>query len=64
VDNAGRLRGLTVVVAKAPADPGPDPACPRVATYTLDAADFGPYSNAICMKLDTMLRIANFGPDG
>jgi hypothetical protein len=57
-------RGLTVVIAKAPSDPGPDPACPRVHTYTLDAADFGPPWNAICMKLDTMLRIVNFGPDG
>ncbi|HEU5111087.1 MAG TPA: hypothetical protein VFT95_21305 [Micromonosporaceae bacterium] len=57
-------RGLTVVIAKAPSNPGPDPACPRVYTYTLDAADISPYSNAICMKLNTMLRIVNFGPDG
>jgi hypothetical protein len=57
-------RNLTVVVAKAPANPGPDTACPRVATYTLDAADAGPPWPAICMKLNTTLRILNFGPDG
>jgi hypothetical protein len=59
-----KIRVLAVAVAKAPANPGPDPACPRVGTYTLDAADFGPFGSAICMKLNTMLRIVNFGPDG
>jgi hypothetical protein len=64
VTRGDKSRVLTVVIAKAPSDPGPDPACPRVATYTLDAADFGPPWPAICMKLNTMLRILNFGPDG
>jgi len=57
-------RSLTVVIAKAPSNPGADPACPRVTTYTLDAADGGPPWPAICMKLNTTLRIVNFGPDG
>jgi hypothetical protein len=57
-------RGLTVVIAKAPSDPGPDPSCPRVATYTLDAAEPAPPWPSICMKLGTMVRIVNFGPDG
>jgi hypothetical protein len=64
VTRGDQSRSLAVVVAKAPSNPGPDPACPRVATYTLDAADSGPPWSAICMKLDTMLRILNFGPDG
>jgi hypothetical protein len=64
VNRGEKNRSLTVVVAKAPSNPGPDPACPRVATYTLDAADTGPRWPAICMKLNTMLRIVNFGPDG
>ena len=57
-------RGLTVVIAEAPSNPGPDPACPRVATYTLDAGADNPPWPAICMKLNTMLRVVNFGPDG
>ena len=64
VTQGEKKRSLTVVIAKAPSDPGPDAACPRVATYTLDAAEFGPPWPAICMKLNTMLRIVNFGPDG
>jgi hypothetical protein len=57
-------RSLNVVIAKAPDKPGADPACPRVTTYTLDAADGGPPWPSICMKLNTTLRIVNFGPDG
>ena len=57
-------RGLTVVIAKAPSSSGSQPACPRVTTYTLDATDGGPPWGAICMKLNTMLRIVNFGPEG
>jgi hypothetical protein len=64
VSRAEKNRNLTVVVAKAPSTPGPDTACPRVATYTLDAADAGPPWPSICMKLNTTLRIVNFGPDG
>jgi hypothetical protein len=64
VTRGEKSRSLTVVIAKAPSDAGPDPACPRVATYTLDANDGGPRWPAICMKLNTMLRIVNFGPDG
>jgi hypothetical protein len=63
VTRGDQNRNLTVVIAKAPSNPGPEPACPRT-TYTLDAADAGPPWPAICMKLDTMLRILNFGPDG
>jgi hypothetical protein len=54
-------RSLTVV-AKA-SKPEPNPACLPTA-YTLDAADFGPPWQSVCMKLNTMLRIVNFGPDG
>jgi hypothetical protein len=64
VTRSDQPRALTVVIAKAPDNPGPEPACPRVATYTLDAADTGPPWASICMKLDTMVRILNFGPDG
>jgi hypothetical protein len=63
VSRGENLRSLTVVIAKAPSNPGPDPACPRVA-YTLDATDDGPPWGAICMKVNTMLRIVNFGPEG
>jgi hypothetical protein len=64
VSRGEKSRSLTVVIAKAPSNPGPEPACPRVTTYTLDANDGGPPWPAICMKLNTMLRIVNFGPDG
>jgi hypothetical protein len=64
VTKAEKSRSLTVVITKAPSKPGPDPACARVATYTLDATDGGPPWRAICMKLNTTLRIVNFGPDG
>ena len=63
VTRGDQKRSLTVVIAKAPSNPEPDPACPRT-THTLDAADTGPPWPAICMKLNTMLRILNFGPDG
>jgi hypothetical protein len=55
-------RSLTVTITKAPSDPGP--ACPPVATYTLDAGADNPPWPAICMKLNTTLRVVNFGPDG
>jgi hypothetical protein len=64
VTNGENNRSLTVVIATAPSKPGPAPACPRVASYTLDAADGGPPWPAICLKLNTTLRIVNFGPDG
>jgi hypothetical protein len=54
-------RSLTVV-AKA-SKGGPNPSCLST-DYTLDAGDVGPPWPSICMKLNTMLRIVNFGPDG
>jgi len=64
VDRGDKSRSLSVTIAKAPSNPGPETACPRVATYTLDADRGGPPAPAICMKLGTMVRIVNFGPDG
>jgi hypothetical protein len=64
VTRGATSRSLDVVIAKAGPNPGPGPACSRVASYTLDAADGGPPWPSICMKLNTTLRIVNFGPDG
>ena len=55
-------RSLSVVITRARTNPGADPACPRVTTYTLDATDDGPPWRSICMKRNTTLRIVNFGP--
>jgi hypothetical protein len=58
-------RSLNVVITKARSNHGAaDPACPRVTDYVLDATDGGPPWPSICMKLNTTLRIVNFGPEG
>jgi hypothetical protein len=63
VTGGDKPRSVTVTIAKAPANPGADEVCPRLATHTVDASDGAMPWPAICVRLGTMLRIVNFGPD-
>jgi hypothetical protein len=62
VTQGEKSRSLAVVV-KAPSNSGPVTAC-LPADYTLDAGADNPPWPSVCMKLNTMLRVVNFGPDG
>jgi hypothetical protein len=65
VVNASQTRTLTVVISKASSPPKPAPACmPAGTTLTIDAADGGPQRWPVCMKLNTVVRVINLGPDG
>jgi hypothetical protein len=62
--NAHETRTLALVIAKASSPTGPISACTGFAAYTIDASDGGPPWPALCMRLGTLLRIENLGPDG
>jgi hypothetical protein len=52
------------VIAKASSPPKPAPAClADGTTFTIDAAEGGPDSWPVCMKMSGMVWIVNLGPD-
>jgi hypothetical protein len=62
--NAHQTRTLALVIAKASSPPKPSPAClADGATFIIDAADGGPDSWPVCMKMSGMVRIVNLGLD-
>jgi hypothetical protein len=62
IDNGDQIRTLTVVVAKTSSSPSP--ACLQPgATHSIDAAEAGPSWWAVCMRLGTVLRVENLGPE-
>jgi hypothetical protein len=63
VTNSHGRRPLTVVVARASSPPKPSPAC-TTSTPALNAGDGGPPWRAICVKVGSVLRIENLGPEG
>jgi hypothetical protein len=65
VVNAHQTRTLTLVIAKASSPPKPSPACMAAGTtLTIDATDGGPQRWPVCVKLNTVVRVINLGPDG
>lgn len=63
--NAHQTRTLTLVIAKASSPPKPSPACMAAGTtLTIDATDGGPQRWPVCMKLNSMVRVVNLGPEG
>jgi len=63
VANSHGRRPLTAVVVKASSPPKPSPAC-TTSPSALDAGDGGPPWRAICVKVGSVLRIENLGPEG
>jgi hypothetical protein len=63
ITNSHGARPLTVVVAKASSPPKPSPAC-TTTPDPLDAIGGGPAPWAICVKIRSVLRIENLGPEG
>jgi hypothetical protein len=57
-------RPVTVKVVEAANPPLPSSACDKAGTYTLDAAEDGPFWWSRCMKVDSVLRLTNVAPDG
>jgi hypothetical protein len=65
VDNGHQTRTLTLVIAKASTPPKPSPACMAAGTkFTIDAANGGPPSWPVCMKMSNVVRVVNLGPEG
>jgi hypothetical protein len=63
--NEHQTRTLTLVIIKASSPPKPSPACMAAGTtLTIDAADGGPQRWPVCMKLNTVVRVVNLGPEG
>jgi hypothetical protein len=65
ITNAHQTRTLTLVIAKASSPHQPSPACKaRGTTFTIDAADGGPDTWPVCMKMSGLVRVINLGPEG
>ena len=64
ITNAHQTRTLNLVIAKAASPHQPSPACKaRGTTFTIDAADGGPDTWQVCMKMSGLVRVINLGPD-
>jgi hypothetical protein len=55
------IRTLNVEIVQASTPPKPSTACDPAATYTVDVAEDGPSWPAMCIKVDSVLRLTNIG---